>query len=209
MRHRDTLILFIKQPRLGTVKTRLARDLGAVTARQVYARLLGSTLQRLARDRRWRTVLAVTPDGARWRDWRGLPRVEQGTGDLGARMTRALRRLARPRAVLVGSDVPGISAAAVARAFRTLGSTPFVFGPAPDGGYWLVGWRRGAWPRGALQGVRWSTAHALADSLRTLPGAIQVDALADIDDLADYNAWRQRASVNHLHLPLAQSTRRR
>jgi rSAM/selenodomain-associated transferase 1 len=192
----DTLIIFVRQPALGRVKRRLAADLGAVAARAVYDRLTRRAIARLAGSTRWRTVLAVTPDRAEWRGWpRRLRRVPQGHGDLGARMARALRRLATARAVLIGSDIPDVSAPAIARAFAALGRARFVFGPATDGGYWLIGWRRGAWPYGALAAVRWSTAQALADSRATLPRGANValvDRLADLDDGAAYRAWRAR-----------------
>ena len=63
-----------------------------------------------------------------------------------------------------------------------------MFGPAPDGGYWLVGLKRtGAVPAGFLDGVRWSSEHALADSIATLgPARIaRVDTLRDVDTAAD------------------------
>jgi len=196
MARRDTLIIFVRQPALGRVKRRLAAEIGAVEARRVYDLVARRMIARLAGGRRWRTVLAVTPDGADWRVWpRRLARVPQGGGDLGQRMGRALRRLARPRAVLIGSDIPSVSRPAIARAFAALGRSRFVFGPAADGGYWLIGWRRGAWPRGALAHVRWSTVHALADSRAGLPASAAValvDRLADLDDESDYRAWRAR-----------------
>lgn len=196
MMRRNTLIVFIRQPALGRVKRRLAGDLGAVAARRVYVDLTRRALARLAGAPTWRTVLAVTPDRARWRGWpRHLARVDQGGGDLGARMARTLRRLAAPRAVLIGSDIPELTRPAIARAFAALGRARFVFGPATDGGYWLIGWRRGVWPRGALVGVRWSSAHALADSRASLPAATAValvDTLADLDDGPAYRAWRAR-----------------
>src|SRR3954453_20075147 len=108
-RSRDTLIIFVRQPALGRVNRRLAQAVGMVVARRVYDALTRRAVARLARDPRWRTVLAVTPDGARWRAWGGVPRVPQGPGDLGVRMASALRRLARPRAVLVGSDIPDMT----------------------------------------------------------------------------------------------------
>ena len=193
---RDTLIIFVRQPALGRVKRRLAAEIGAGAARRVYVALTRRALARLARTRRWRTVLAVTPDGADWRAWPPhLRRVDQGQGDLGVRMARALRALAAPRAVLIGSDIPDVVPAAIARAFAALGRARFVFGPAVDGGYWLIGWRRGAWPLGTLAGVRWSSPHALADSRATIPAGHRValvDRLADLDDAAAYRAWRLR-----------------
>ncbi len=195
MKRTDTLILFVKEPRLGRVKTRLALGIGASAASAVYRQLTRAACRSLAGDRRWRTVLAVTPDRARSPDWpRGLQHFPQGQGHLGRRMARALRRLARPRAVLVGSDIPGMNAALIARAFAALRTARFVFGPAEDGGYWLIGWRRGAWPLGALERVRWSSKHALADSLASLsrgtPTAL-LDRLRDLDDSADYEAWQK------------------
>lgn len=188
----DTLIVFAREPALGRVKRRLAREIGALAARRTYAALTRGALARLAGDGRWRTVLAVTPDRARWRAWGRTAREPQGPGDLGVRMGRALRRLARPRAVLVGSDIPNLTPAAIARAFAALGRARVVFGPAADGGYWLIGWRRGAWPYGALRTVRWSSASALADSIASLPRGMpvaQVDRLSDLDDGAAYRAW--------------------
>ena len=194
---RDTLIIFLRQPALGRVKRRLAGVIGAAAARGVYLALMRRTIARLAGAPRWRTVLAVTPDRADWRGWpRRLPRVGQGGGDLGRRMARALRRLARPRAVLIGSDIPAVDRPAIARAFAALGRSRFVLGPAEDGGYWLIGWRRGAWPAGALGRVRWSTRHALADSRAGLPpgrAVARVDRLADLDDADAYRAWRATA----------------
>jgi glycosyltransferase A (GT-A) superfamily protein (DUF2064 family) len=110
-------------------------------------------------------------------------------------MGRALRTLARPRAVLVGSDIPDMTPAAIARAFAALGRARVVFGPAVDGGYWLIGWRRGVWPCGALGAVRWSTRHALADSRASLghTSVALVDRLADLDDAAAWRTWLTRA----------------
>ena len=69
-----------------------------------------------------------------------------------------------------------------------------VFGPAPDGGYWLVGLRRpNPLPAGLFDGVRWSTEHALADSVRSLGTArvAYVDELADVDTQADLAMTRR------------------
>jgi glycosyltransferase A (GT-A) superfamily protein (DUF2064 family) len=94
--------------------------------------------------------------------------------------------------VLIGTDVPGATAATVARAFRLLGSHDAVFGPATDGGYWLVGLRGRPPP---FDRVRWSTRHALADTLGNLHGA-RVALLAPLDDIdtpEDYRRWRSRS----------------
>ena len=136
-------------------------------------------------------MLAVAPDreGLASRVWPAhLPRVVQGEGDLGARMARLLRGVGQGPICIIGGDIPGIRAAHVARAFAALGGHDAVFGPAPDGGYWLIGLKRsGGIPAGLLQDVRWSTEHALGDSTATLPRAriAYVDTLRDVDTAAD------------------------
>ncbi len=191
------LVIFVKAPRLGAVKTRLAADVGAVAALRFYRTTSARILRRLGNDRRWTCWLAVTPDryaGDR-RFWPAkLRRIPQGRGDLGARMARPLRRLPPGPVVIVGSDIPGLGAAQVVRAFRALGGDDAVVGPAADGGYWLIGLgRRRPVPRGVFDNVRWSGPHALADTLASLGPNSRVavlEELADIDDGADLARWR-------------------
>lgn len=180
----------VKEPRPGRVKTRLGRDIGMVGAAWWFRHQTGSLIRRL-RDPRWRIVLAVSPDqqGHVSRVWPAdLPRVPQGRGDLGDRMGRMLRIAPKGPVCLIGADIPGITRGHVARAFRALGRSQWVFGPAPDGGYWLVGAQRtAALPTGLFQDVRWSTEHALADTLASVPGdrIAMLDHLRDVDTLAD------------------------
>ncbi len=188
----DTLYVFARAPRLGTVKRRLAAGIGRRAALCFYRAMLDRTLRRLAAERRFRTVLAVTPDGARGPWSRGLARVAQGRGDLGQRMQRLLWRHRRGCAAIVGADIPELRADDVARAFRALRAVPACFGPAADGGYWLValGPRRPAHP---FANVRWSSPHALADTLvnfRRHPSA-RLRTLHDVDTEADLRACRR------------------
>ncbi len=189
---RPTLIVLAKAPRMGRVKTRLARGIGQAQALRFYRATLARTLRVLGRDPRWDRVLAVAPDPALsgWpKDWRAVP---QGGGDLGVRMLRHLARAPGP-AVLIGGDIPGVTPAAIARAFRELRRHAVVFGPAEDGGYWLIGTRRPPRDLNALSGVRWSTPHALADSIAALglePGF--TDTLRDVDDA---DAYRRRGQA--------------
>jgi glycosyltransferase A (GT-A) superfamily protein (DUF2064 family) len=185
----------VKEPVPGRVKTRLGRGIGMVPAAWWFRHQTARLIRRLE-DPRWELVLAVTPDraGLESRVWPGhLPRLPQGPGDLGARMARLFRSLPPGPALIVGGDIPGVTPAHVARAFATLGRQDAVFGPAEDGGYWLIGFRRTAsLPAGALAGVRWSTAQALSDSIATLPGLRigQVARLRDVDTVADLMATR-------------------
>ncbi len=188
MRNR-TLVVMVKEPRPGRVKTRLARDIGPIAATWWVRHQTGRLLRRL-HDLRWRLVLAVAPDTAlHGRAWPAhLPRVAQGPGDLGPRMARLLTGFRPGPTVVIGSDIPGVLPSHIARAFQALGDHDAVFGPATDGGYWLVGLKGTAPPpRRLFHNVRWSTKHALQDSLATLPGRriALTDTLHDVDTAAD------------------------
>ncbi len=193
---RDTVIVFARAPRLGTVKRRLARDIGDRAALRFHLATLTSLLRELLRCRRFDVVLAVTPDRAQFRLPVWVRRIGQGHGDLGRRMSRALGRFGRGRVALVGCDIPDATAIDLCIAFRRLGSADAVFGPADDGGYWLIalGPRR---PADLFAASRWSTEHALADTLRQFRNHRVgfVRHLCDVDTLAD---WRR-------HLPPAAS----
>lgn len=184
------LVIFARAPRLGLVKRRLAKELGAAAALRFHGLNTQVLLRRLSRDPRWTTWLAVTPDSA-VRDtaaiWRHRgPLLAQGSGDLGARMGRVLRWLPRGPAVIVGSDIPGIDAPRIAAAFRALGQANFVLGPAADGGYWLIGARRRPVIRTPFAGVRWGGAQALADTRANMAGrVVLLEELQDVDTAAD------------------------
>lgn len=200
MRPARHLVVFARAPRLGTVKRRLAAGIGELAAWRFYRATARGLLRRLARDRRWRCWLALTPNSSARRGGfrqgrRGTMRaLPQGAGDLGRRMARVMRRLPPGPVVIVGSDVPAITAAHIARAFAALERADAVFGPAADGGYWLVGLRRAR--AGLFRGVRWSSETALADTLASLgsgPRVELLETLADIDLPADYARWRAAA----------------
>ena len=89
--------------------------------------------------------------------------------------------------VIVGADIPDLTAAHVAAAFRRLGDHDWVIGPAEDGGYWLIGARRRPHLRLPFEGVRWGGAHALADTLAGLGQArvAELEVLRDVDRGAD------------------------
>jgi len=183
---RDTVIVFARAPRLGAVKRRLAREIGDRAALRFHAATLTCLLRALAAERRFRTILALTPDRARFRLPRGVGRIDQGHGDLGQRMARALARFARGHAAIIGCDIPAAGPADLLAAFRALGRSDAAFGPAADGGYWLValGPRRPAHP---FARVRWSGPHALEDTLANFAGrrVARLRVLRDVDRAAD------------------------
>ncbi len=145
-----------------------------------------------ARRGPWRTVLAVDPVTEIGRPrplWpASLPRVSQGAGDLGARMKTAMRAVGPGPVVIIGADAPAISAIHVRAAFERLRGHDAVFGPADDGGYWLIGLARRTPAHDLFAGVRWSSATTLDDTLRSLPPGFRVsliETLSDIDTADD------------------------
>lgn len=184
-----TLVIMVKDPQSGRVKTRLGRDIGMPAAAWWFRHQVARLLRRIE-DPRWRVVLAVSPDRAvNSRAWPvRFQRVPQGHGNLGDRMARQLRNMPAGPVCVIGADIPGVTRPHIARAFAALGTHDAVFGPAPDGGYWLVGLKRSrALPAGLFDGVRWSTQHALADSVTSVSGLriAQVDVLRDVDRASD------------------------
>ncbi|MEP5731421.1 MAG: TIGR04282 family arsenosugar biosynthesis glycosyltransferase [Sulfitobacter sp.] len=187
---KPTLIIMVKEPRPGRVKTRLGRDIGMTTAAWWFRHQTQALIRRM-RDPRWDLVLAVSPEvtGLTSRIWPSdLPRWGQGQGDLGDRMARMLRGAAGGPACVIGADIPGIKPQHIGQAFKALGNHDAVFGPAFDGGYWLIGLKHPQrQPPSLFNGVRWSTEHTLADSKLTLPDhrIAEIASLADVDTADD------------------------
>lgn len=189
------LLIFAKAPRQGAAKTRLSAALGRAAACRISRAIAFKVIKRLSNDKRWTCVLAVTPDqfahvGRFWPYT--TKRVAQGGGNLGARMARPVRELPPGPVVMVGSDIPGLKHAHIVEAFRALGTAHFVFGPARDGGYWLIGMRRRPTPLAPFPNVNWSSPSALADTLGNIDRRYRVaflEELEDIDDISSWNRW--------------------
>ncbi|MBT8413918.1 MAG: DUF2064 domain-containing protein, partial [Boseongicola sp.] len=153
----------LKEPKPGRVKTRLGRDIGLTTAAWWFRHQTRRLIRRLD-DPRWDLILAVSPDreGLQSRIWPGhITRLPQGPGNLGDRMARMLRSTTGPTLV-IGADIPTVTKSHIAQSFQTLNQNASILGPAPDGGYWLVGLKHPARaPHALFENVRWSTCHAL------------------------------------------------
>lgn len=184
------LVIMVKEPRPGRVKTRLGQGIG-LTASAWWFRHQTRNLLRRIEDPRWQTSLAVSPDaeGLQSRVWPShFQRIAQGTGSLGDRMRRILRGMPAGPVCIIGADIPGITQVHIAEAFGALGSNQAVFGPAPDGGYWLIGMKRTQRPHhDILKHVRWSTKHALTDSEASLRvrSSAKIAVLQDVDTVED------------------------
>lgn len=202
------LLVFVRAPRAGHVKTRLAAAIGDQAALRVYRRLAEHTLAQarlLAADGvEVRVHHAPSGAGDAVRDWLGegpvyLPQAE---GDLGARMRDAFARAFADGAhqvVIVGSDLPALSAPLLRRAFGLLDECAAVLGPARDGGYWLLGMR--TMIGGVFEGIEWSTPGVLAATLGRLRAAdvhpAMLRTLADVDEAGDLPpGWEDAATAD-------------
>jgi glycosyltransferase A (GT-A) superfamily protein (DUF2064 family) len=185
---RPTLIVFARSPAIGVGKTRLARDIGRVEAWRVY-RAMSARLLWALRDPRWRVVLCL--EGRRLDAvWPRLTVEPQGRGDLGQRLTRALRGHARQGVAVIGTDAPDVTRARVAAALRAKDA----IGPATDGGFWLLALSPKRARSVRLEGIRWSSAHTLKDTLRAVGLVAALETLTDIDDGASLAVWRDKSS---------------
>ena len=189
------VIVFAKAPVAGTVKTRLAGALGAAGAARLAARMLESTTACAleaavgpvevccAPDRSHPAFTALAAGGT-------VGLSEQGDGDLGHRMHRALERAlaSQPGAIVIGTDAPALDADYLREAASALTRHDAVIGPAVDGGYVLIGLRRTA-PAALFDGIDWSTSRVLAQTRERLDrlglGWAELAPLHDIDEPAD------------------------
>jgi len=208
------LLIFVKEPVPGRVKTRLAAEIGAEAACQVYRRCVERTLERLSVLRE-EITLCVEPAKAtgRIQAWLGsacLVQPQRGA-TLGERLADATHRtfIAGVHQVLViGTDSPWINDALVEEAFSAMERADLVLGPAADGGYYLVGLAKPA--PGLFRGIPWSTNQVLDRTLanaRTLGRTVSLLPEGyDIDRLTDLQRWMQEDP--HHGIPVPLSTKR-
>lgn len=188
-------IIFVKAPRAGFVKTRLATALGPHGALAAYRALVERLLEQLTplRDVELRHAPDdAAPEIAAWLrpGWRTST---QGDGGLGARMCRAFVEAfasGAQRVVLIGSDCPHVTTGDIAAAADALDDHDVALGPAEDGGYWLVALRAPA--PGLFEQIEWSTEGVLAQTLaRAQALGLRVHLLRVLPDVDTAEDWRR------------------
>jgi rSAM/selenodomain-associated transferase 1 len=195
---KNVLVVFAKAPRVGSVKSRLAHSVGAERACEIYELLLRTAAAQLAAMERV-TVCFAPDDGEadlrRYFPERWQYRPQHGV-DLGSRLEHAINEAfeqGADKVAVIGSDCPDVTAADIADAWAALKKNDVVFGPARDGGYWLIGMKR-AQPA-LFRGIDWGTEKVLAQSqARAQEAGLKIAllrTLADIDTTADWEAFAQ------------------
>ena len=187
------LAIFVKTPGLSPVKTRLAATLGPSAAVQFYMLAAAATAD-VARCCQPALVpyWAVAENRPETRKaWPGFAQVEQGEGDLGARLHHVYAQLQRRHGavVVIGADSPQLTPALLKNALAALdeANQPFAIGDATDGGFWLFGGRRPI-PNSVWADVRYSqpdTVTQLRGALAAFGAIATLPELTDVDDAAD------------------------
>lgn len=207
------MVCFLKAPRSGTVKTRLAVAVGEERAVAIYRRLVEQQISAIPPQ--WRCWVAFAPADADevMRAWlepirlkaapgTQLAFVPQPEGDLGDRLHAGLslaRRLGRTPVLAIGGDCPALNRARFELAERALRTHDAVIGPARDGGYYLLGLHV-LLPE-LFRGIDWSTDRVAAQTRERLRARRQSWAELPVEDDVDDLASLQRVQAAGL-LPL-------
>ncbi|MCG8578106.1 MAG: TIGR04282 family arsenosugar biosynthesis glycosyltransferase [Flavobacteriales bacterium] len=189
---KKALIVFVKNIRLGKVKTRLAKTVGDEAAFEVYKHLVGIT------EKESQSVpnvdrLIYFSDVIIDTKWAGDTKYVQEGADLGERMKRAFQMAfdkGYDQVVGIGSDLPDLNKAVIELAFEKLNEKETVFGPAEDGGYYLLGMNE-LIPT-IFENKSWSTSGLLEETLTDLNeqnrSVVLLKTLNDIDTIEDLKA---------------------
>ncbi len=194
----EQIIIFMRAPELGRVKTRLAKGVGEAGALAVYRQLVVHMIT-AAKETSIPWELCFCPPEGRGliREWLGPgPRLfPQCEGDLGQRMATAFLRVfdqGVDRAVLVGTDIPTACGDHFREALGCLEKKDAVMGPTLDGGYWLIGFRAGAFDPSVFDHTDWGTPKVARQTRQHLQGLGlthgELPPLRDIDTLEDLRA---------------------
>lgn len=197
------LLLMLKYPQPGTVKTRLVPALGERRACELYRVLVRHTLDEARRFASKSSTsltarIANAPDDDAIRQWLGdgVHFEPQGDGDLGERMERAVQDAFTEGAssvVVIGADCPELTSEHLDSAFHALESKEVVLGPAADGGYYLIGLR--SFLPELFRDIQWSTDSVLEQTLAIARGGRVgcelLDTLHDMDHPEDLILWAQ------------------
>jgi uncharacterized protein len=175
MKKDRSLILFVKYPQKGKVKSRLARELGEDFATDLYANFIFDTLRNI-KEGDYNLRISFHPP-EREREIKRLcgnnyDYCAQCGIDLGERMKNAFAGCFAEgfkSAILVGSDCPDLPPAVIGNAFAMLeDKSDAVIGPAADGGYYLIGFRNNSFLPEIFCGISWGSRSVLKDTIDIL-----------------------------------------
>ena len=184
------ILLFVKLPEEGDVKTRLAKEIGPDFVQTLYRNFVLDLLETLKRGK-WPIIINYHPpeSGKAISSWLGKNYLysPQNGADLGERMKNAFKDAFASgfsKAVIIGSDMPDLELSVLSKAFSALDSDDVVMGPAVDGGYYLMGFRQTCFLPKVFEGISWGTDSVFKDTLTILGKKnCQVNMLHELRDV--------------------------
>ncbi len=201
-----SLVIFVRFPHLGEVKSRLAVALGEEKAANFYRLCAEHVFKESDRvlDRVQRYIFySDRSDESETRQWVGpqFNILSQIEGDLGRRLEHAFRYLfsrGTHKAIILASDVPDISVEIINDAISALDHDNIVIGPSVDGGYYLLGMKK--LHKELFKGISWSTEKVLKQTLSVAEKlrltVCSLPELRDIDTEEDLREWMKTAADN-------------
>ncbi|GAB3522394.1 TIGR04282 family arsenosugar biosynthesis glycosyltransferase [Emticicia fontis] len=188
----QAIIIFVRNPELGKVKTRLAKGIGDEEALQVYIRLLKKTHEAIKHIDAHKFVFYA--DGINQNDlWENdlFIKAQQTGNDLGERMYNAFTYLFSKgygKVLIIGSDCPDLETAIIEEAFLSLSEYEVVIGPTFDGGYYLLGLKK---PNSCFfENKLWSTDSVYHDTIQNISELnLSYKALAQLADIDTVEDW--------------------
>lgn len=192
---KDCLVIFLKNPKLGNVKTRIAATLGDQKALDIYLELLDTTIINTA-DEDYETLLFFSENVDDLSQYPYERRI-QVSGDLGNKLKSAFDEVLNTmdKCLIIGSDCPYINNEIILEAFQSLQDHDLVLGPTPDGGYYLIGLKQNE--KSLFEDISWSTDSVFAQTISAAKNAklstYLLPILTDVDhasDWDDYLYWK-------------------
>lgn len=201
------ILFFVKIPRPGQVKTRLAKTIGTHHATQIYqcfVQDIWQQLQSLAAEPLVFYAPTTEKDSLRWLNI--FPRYYPQQGDnLGQRMMHACLQafnLGFEQALIIGSDSPDLPPMFLVEALRAIAQDTVAIGPTADGGYYTLGLSQAEFLPEIFQAIPWSTATVLAKTLEVLQHhqkkVHRLPLWFDIDTWEDLEAFYYRNQISEL-----------
>ena len=192
MQQKPALIIMLKNPVAGKVKTRLAADIGNEKALNVYLKLLQHTLDVTKNVNADKFIFySDVVERNDLFDNILYKKYTQCSGDLGVRMDYAFSipfKNEYKDVIMIGADCYELTQQHIEKAFEALtANNDFVIGPANDGGYYLIGMKK--WNRWVLENKNWSTSTLFAETKNDIIGRngklFELELLSDIDTVTD------------------------
>jgi len=186
------VIVFVKEPKLGFVKTRLAKTCGdefTLCLYELFVKDLINTLNNNSYDFKLCAYPSLELVNKKFGDFNNFLQVD---GDLGVKMSESFKNQFQngyEKIVLIGSDTPHITNNIIVESFEKLNSNDIVLGPSVDGGYYLIAFNKHTFYKNVFENISWSTPKVLDQTLQKLhtKNVYLLDELNDIDVLEDLN----------------------